>query len=76
MKMTTATAVARWFEEIAIHANDPLYLNSEPDGRWSITAGDGIATSMFNDWETMLEADSLEALADLLERDLRLGEER
>lgn len=76
MKMTTATAVARWFEEIAIHANDALYLNSDPvSGKWSVTDGAGGSCTMINDWDVVLEADTLDALAEMMARDLRLSEE-
>ena len=76
MKMTaaTATAVARWFEEIAIYANDALYLNSDPvSGKWSVTDGAGGPCTMINDWGVVLEADTLDALAEMMARDLRLS---
>lgn len=61
--------INRWFREIGCGANDPLYLNIEPE-RCYIADAAGEMTTLANDWDVMACAPTLVELAELLKSDL------
>lgn len=72
--MTESATFARWYNAFGQFANDPLFLFVEEGRAFVGTEFRGRCT-MCNDWSVTLEADSLEELEKLLERDLAVGAE-
>lgn len=61
--MTNET-VSKWFKVVGSTANEQCYLNIEPGRCYISDAAGEVATSAM-DWDVMLDAPTLEALAEL-----------
>lgn len=70
MNESTNEFVNAWFAKVAPGANEPVYLNIDPDDRAFISNAQGEVVTLESDWDVLLDAPNLAALGELCRLDL------
>lgn len=62
--------VVRWYELVGTGANESVFLDLRENGKVAIIGEDGDVITLATDWDAFCEAETIEELAEILQRDI------